>query len=324
MARSYIEARRGIVALIVGMVGVAALGFATYKTSGFGTWRFNTAAIEQLTSLYQNESAKWSSPETTNQCFQMPEPYVIPKEDFYVERKCLQRRPGKQAVMLLGDSHSASLGVGLRQWAKTRDIDFLQASGFLDPRLFCVNQKTRANWRACAPDFARAVMKTLAEAKPDVLVIDMYWSHPETLSGYANMEDWVQQIQRAVLDIAANLGVKKIIVVGEMPTWKGDLPNLLLNKFVKKHSPIPERTFVAIDKTSLQMEAALQKVTWPKNTEYFSLQDHLCSAKGCLTRVGEDLRTDIVVWDYGHLTEAASRYVVAHGLAELITQALKR
>lgn len=317
---------RNIGKLLAAMICMAALGLAAFQTNGFGTWRFNAGAahIEDLTALYQDESVKWSNPETTTQCFQLPEPFVVPNHNFYVQQGCLARRAGKPAVLLIGDSHSASLGVGLRQWAKTQDIDFLQASGYLDPRIFCINQKTRTTMKACADDYARAVIKTLAAAKPDVLVIDMYWAHPETLSGYANMDAWVVQIQRAVREIAADIGVKKVIIVGEIPTWQGNLPHLLLHKFVKKHQSIPVRTLVAIDESSLQMDAMLQKVSWPKNTEYFSIHDLFCNADGCLTRVGENLRTDLVVWDYGHLTEVGSRYVAEHGLAERIMQALKQ
>lgn len=323
MERPYTGAPRKTLGLIAAMLGIAGLGLATYITSGFGTVRFDTANIDDLTALYQQESTKWSNPETTSQCFQMPEPFVVPKQDFYVQHGCLQRRPGKKAVLLMGDSHSASLGVGLRQWAKTQDMDFLQASGFLDPRLFCVNQKTRKDLKACTEKYARAVIQTLAAAKPDVLVLNMYWSHPETLGAYPDMDAWLVQVQRAVAAIAADLGVKKVIIAGQIPTWQGNLPHLLLNKFVKKHHSIPERTFIAIDPSSLKMDAMLKTAPWPKNTEYFSIHDLLCNDDGCLTRVGENLRTDLIVWDYGHMTEAGSRYVVAHGLSGRITQALK-
>jgi hypothetical protein len=312
--------------LIVAMICIAALGLAAFETNGFGAWRLNaaTASIDNLTALYQDESAKWLNPDAMTQCFQPPEQFVILNPDFFLQHGCLQRRAGKPAVLLMGDSHSASIGSGIRQWAKTQDMDFLQASGFLDPRLFCANQKIRKDLRACAPDYARAVMKTLTAAKPDVLVLDMYWAHPETLAGYPNMDAWAEQIQRAIPEIAADLGVKKVIIVGEIPTWQGNLPQLLLSRFVKKHQSIPRRTFIAVDPASLQMNEVLQKVTWPKNTEYFSIHDLLCNADGCLTRVGENLRTDLVVWDYGHLTEVASRYVAEHGLEERITQALKQ
>ncbi len=312
--------------LVIAMMGIAILGLITQQTGGLSALRFkdSAATIENLTALYQQESAKWNDPETTAQCFQLPEPFVVPKPDFFVQQGCLKRRAGKPAVLLMGDSHSASLGVGLRQWAKTQDMDYLQASGFLDPRLFCINQKTRKDLRACTEDYARAVMKTLAAAKPDVLVLDMYWSHPETLSGYANMDAWIQQIQRAVGDISKELGVKKVIIVGQVPTWNGNLPQLLLKEFAKKKRSIPQRTFVTIDETSLKMEAALKKASWPKNTQYFSIQELLCTADGCLTRVGDNERTDLIVWDYGHLTESGSRHIAENGLGERILKALPK
>lgn len=324
MGRRHTEAK-GVLALIAAMLCVTGLGFAAYSLNGLTKWRFDDAQIiEDLTTLSQDEFAVWTNPGKSPPCFQLNEPWDLPKADFFEQHGCLERHPGKRAVLLMGDSHSASLGVGLRAWAKTQDMDFLHASGFLDPRIYCHNMPTRQPAMACNPEYTRAVMKQLIAAKPDVLVLDMHWAMPGVLENYPDKDTWVKQIQLATRELAAELGVRKVIVVGQIPTWKGDLPTLLLEKFTKKRRPIPERTFEGIDDSSLQMEASLQKAVWPKNTQYFSLQKLLCNANGCMTRVGDDWRTDVVVWDYGHMTGAASRYVVEHGLAARITEALKR
>ncbi len=51
---------------------------------------------------------------------------------------------------------------------------------------------------------------------------------------------------------------------------------------------------------------------------YVSLRESLCNMQGCLTSVGENLREDLVVWDYGHLTVSGAKWVTDTVLAPLM------
>ena len=116
----------------------------------------------------------------------------------------------------------------------------------------------------------------------------------------------------------ATLGAGQVIVVGEIPTWKTDLPSILDKDFLRYGKPIPERSFHKVDPVSLHMDQSMHAL--PINL--FSIKDQLCNKEGCLVRVGPDLRTDLTVWDYGHLTTAGAKFVVNHGLGEAILKAL--
>jgi len=71
------------------------------------------------------------------------------------------------------------------------------------------------------------------------------------------------------------------------------------------------------------MDTTMRAIEYPSAVTYLSLRDLLCNAAGCLTSVGPDLEHDLVVWDYGHLTAAASNFV-AHALIEpAISEILK-
>lgn len=324
---AHAHSRQGyVIPLIFGMLCVALVGAATYWLNGLGKWRFDVttlAALDHFGSLHQREFEIWTNPKTAVPCFQLNEPWDTPKADFFMQHGCLVRHPGKRAVLLMGDSHSASIGVGLREWAQTQDFDFLHAAGFLDPRIYCHNMPSRQQAMACNPDYNRTVMQQLIAAKPDVLVLDMHWAMPGVLEAYPDRDAWVTQIQFAVQQLTEELGVKKVILIGQIPTWKNDLPTFLLQQFARRGRSIPKRTFEGIDDTSLQMEAKLKQAAWPANTMYFSMADVLCNNEGCLTRIGNDWRTDLIVWDYGHLTAAGSRYITTHGLATRILEALK-
>jgi hypothetical protein len=137
------------------------------------------------------------------------------------------------------------------------------------------------------------------------------------------MDHYRAHIVDRVARLANSVGVKKVIVVGEIPTWDPDLPHGLIRNFVEKRQKVPERTWVGVTKESLEMDAQMRTWALPPNYQYFSVKDVLCDADGCLTRVGVNLATDVVVWDYGHLTQAGSDYVVTHGLGDLLSSTLQ-
>jgi hypothetical protein len=57
-----------------------------------------------------------------------------------------------------------------------------------------------------------------------------------------------------------------------------------------------------------------------KTSEYVDVIGLFCNAQGCLTHTGDDLRTSITSWDYGHLTPSASRYLSKKLLVERIVR----
>jgi len=121
----------------------------------------------------------------------------------------------------------------------------------------------------------------------------------------------------------ADLGAKQVIVIGQVPTWKSDLPDLLIWRFVSNGQEIPEKSLVELEPHSLEMDTRMRKLEYPKSFKYLSLADIFCDPTGCMTRVGPDPRTDLVVWDYGHLTAAGARFVIDRKLGGMIMEDLE-
>jgi hypothetical protein len=55
---------------------------------------------------------------------------------------------------------------------------------------------------------------------------------------------------------------------------------------------------------------------------YYSLKDQLCDAQGCLTRTGDRLPDDLIVFDDGHVTVSGARYLLATGLGQRVESLL--
>ncbi len=82
-------------------------------------------------------------------------------------------------------------------------------------------------------DYHREVMKTIEATKPDVLILDIYWSQSGTVQRFPDMDHYRAHVMDRITKLAHSIGVKKVIVVGEIPTWEPDLPHSLIRNFLE-------------------------------------------------------------------------------------------
>lgn len=214
---------------------------------------------------------------------------------------CYQRDPAKpHAVMLWGDSHASHMSYGIRKNLPA-DWQVLQvASSGCAPQLNApgpstTDQCVQSNWFA---------QKVVLETKPDVVIVAQLAGHSvERFNQFA-----------AALKAA---GVKKIIFTGPDPRWTADLPQLILTRFWVN---TPRRTYRGIDKNVMESNQKLQAEFKPsEGVVLLDMFKFFCDTKGCLTYLGDDRKTGIVVYDYGHLTPVGSDYLGKNLLVDVIT-----
>jgi len=223
--------------------------------------------------------------------------------DFFVKNACLEvLHPDWPVVALVGDSHSGSLSLGLRPLLEEAHINLLQAStGYCEPT------DNNPDNRLCE-EINQMVLMRLSKVPVDLLIIDAHWVGAATSPYFLGSGSYAEHLN-ALLKKYLSLSVKKVLIVGQIPTWKGGLPKQISNNFLKKDLDVPKRTFQGIDPASLEMDRLMASTMYPPDVAYFSMKDVLCDASGCLTSVGENLGTDLIVWDYGHLTKKGSAFV---------------
>jgi SGNH domain (fused to AT3 domains) len=98
----------------------------------------------------------------------------------------------------------------------------------------------------------------------------------------------------------------RIVVLVSVPWWKRGLPNEVLRYFMLHHRLIPQRLSDADHDGS---DAKLRTKLEPLGAEFISVWDVMCSAEGCLTRIGDEAR-DITASDQVHLTEKGSVFLI--------------
>ncbi len=205
----------------------------------------------------------------------------------------------EHSVLLWGDSHAKALSPGLQKYLP-KDWQLLQITTV--ECVLSIDQQTPSDTSQCNQHNYFAV-KTIRETKPDVVVVAQNEDHSAL------------ELQR-IANYVKTLGVKKVIIVGPVPHWSGELPRIL----ARSRLAPPRRMREHLSLKHVDLNQALQQSLRNDHTQqYADIMKLLCDERGCLTHLGDDIAETLTTWDYGHLTPPTSEFVAQRLLVDLIT-----
>lgn len=220
----------------------------------------------------------------------------IPK----IDNSCYTRNTAyKNSVFIWGDSHAQQLNSGLKNnLPDSWQILQVASSGCIPNPSATQSSATdycdHSNWFA---------LKTINETKPDVVIVAQNGSH--TLEKFEEVAIKLKE-----------MGVKKVVFTGPTPHWTTNLPKIVVRKLLVN---TPRRTYIGIDHQVLKANLELQQNFQNSEARIFvNIIDLFCDQEGCLTYLGDDNKTGITTWDYGHLSPIASNYLAKNLLVNLI------
>ncbi|MEA1677219.1 acyltransferase family protein [Nitrospirillum sp. BR 11163] len=290
-----------VLMLLMGVVAVG--GYDTWKRDGL-TFRPISKRAEIL-SHYDNRFGDMAKEDF--RCFFYSEPAST-----YAEHGCDREDfPGKPTVFVAGNSFSAYLSQALRPLVAAKGLNFVQYSAAFCNVLLLNDKRERCR------DISSLILARIKEEKPDTVILFANYAIPGTSPEYGDDVPYDEVILRRTEEIR-EAGVRKVIVLGMIPTWESDLPKVLLRRFVAKRQNIPARTYDGINKQSFEWDEKLRSKKYPDGVIYVSLKDALCNEQGCLAVVGPDLKTDVLQFDYGHLTKAGAGYIVRNIVSQYL------
>ncbi len=295
------------ITLFILMVVVGSVGYGSYKLDGLG---FRLKDRQEFSEYFDNTDQKFFkriglTEKWRAECsFFDDAAYVaghstmVPVKE--ISHDCFERdNKYDHAVLIWGDSHAQQLNIGLKNnlLPNWQILQVASPSCAPDPNVkepstteLCI----QSNWFA---------LKTIKETKPDVVVVAQNLGQ--------NIETFKQ-----ISEKLKSFGVKKIVFVGPTPHWKSELPKIILTKLWKD---TPRRTYKGIEQKVLSDNAMLQKQFKQTDSEIFAnVIDVFCNQEGCLTYLGDDKKTGITAWDYGHLSTIACDYLAKNLLVDLI------
>jgi peptidoglycan/LPS O-acetylase OafA/YrhL len=144
------------------------------------------------------------------------------------------------------------------------------------------------------------IVKLIGAAAPDIVLLHALWS----------VNDSIQELKPTIDALRAE-NVRRIVILGAVPVWRGGLPAVALTWYRRTGAVIPEKTRQFVEPVSA--DATMRNIAAALGVDYISARDALCDSGGCLARIGESL----AFRDGLHLTPAGSEYLLGAIAPEL-------
>jgi peptidoglycan/LPS O-acetylase OafA/YrhL len=232
-------------------------------------------------------------------------------------KTCEQIRfPGAPVILFLGDSHAGCLTDGMTAFAEKNHFNFVPFTA-----LYCTPLSTHDRRPACRA-FNQYLENWITKWKPDLIILaanHLFWNDND---GYAENVPYKKFVVTKLEEFKKITG-KEVLLVGQNPTWQISLTRVLNIAFLAKGLRVPTRTFQGIGEDSLEFDSLLKDEASSQEIPYFSIKDEICTNEGCRVRVGDHLESDLMEFDYGHLSHQGSLYVVENGLGTKIKTLIK-
>lgn len=207
----------------------------------------------------------------------------------WVDNLCSGDNPcGQGGVLLWGDSHARALYYGLNS-SGFADLTVLTASSCA-PSLNYPNYKLKSRI-ACNENNLEA-LRQVSLKKPDVVVLTRRYHHEET--------DWETISSRLI-----ELGARKVLVVGPVLQFNGELPLLVARKYFNKVVV----NWADIDKSIFISNEKMQSMS-NRSYEYIDVLSDFCDLDGCFFQTVQGDNSKLLTFDYGHLTKDGSKFIV--------------
>lgn len=250
--------------------------------------------------------------------------------------ECAAPSGSQPQVLLWGDSHAAHWYPGLSGLTVADGVPLFRVAQYTASACPPLVGKAMPQRTACASVNDAAIAK-IREARPDILVLSASWTLYDGRPGWEQIDPARLKLS---VDAARAAGVERIVLIGPVPNWPGGLPKTLMLDS-KRNDWSPPATRLAnvsdvadrsaapgepgvtstpghlpapLEPVAAKVDAQLRNLAAQWGVAYISPLSSLCDPAGCLTLIGNSL----TAWDYGHLTTAASAFVMRDQLTTLL------
>jgi hypothetical protein len=240
---------------------------------------------------------------------------------------CAKRKGRPGNILLLGDSHAASVYPGLADYLDQHQqaLGMITASYCL-PLLehFPPNRSVTATPRC--EQINQKIMGLINSQQFDLIVVSTYmseWGFKEDKG--ANYPGYYQDFLAKI----KALNVKTpVLMVGHLPVWTASLPQLVLREAVDRGyagvADIPDHSPLGVQQGLLAVDQKLKADLGTMGIPYVSLVDRLCPQGACQRFVPTDQGRRLMSFDYGHLGLESSAYVAQRIIGPEVLQALQQ
>lgn len=264
---------------IYGVIGGSlflAFGLAGHFTNGF---RQRFSPNEQIIADYRHYDFKedyWGA-----NCLSFPD-----DRSFKLNELCSKKIEESDSIVLWGDSHAAALSIGLRKFTN----NLLQYT-----KPICPPGILNSRIRGCS-EANNLVLSIIKNHQPRHIYIHAYWS--------AYNEPYIEQLGDTISELRAASPRTKIIVIGSVPTWRQNLPDIILAK-----TPSLDGEIMIVNNNYEKLRALDNKIALlalSRGAFFFSALDCLCKNRKCYGSLNDGEKVALTAWDSNHITRATA------------------
>ena len=225
-----------------------------------------------------------------------------------VDRSDLQR----PLTFLWGDSHAAALYSGLlgaSQRHPDQTLRLAQYTAAACPPLPFAPAQSATH---CARTNA-AVLERIAAERPATVVLAGHWSK------YGTHTESLREVMAGLRQTVARLhamGVAKVVVFGNLPTWQIPQPRILMLHWNRTHA-LPDYTSDRLEPASLATDRAVQHAMSDMGVTFISPIAALCNVSGCLAATPDHGILYPTSFDESHLTAQGSQALIERSRSAL-------
>lgn len=285
--------------LLVFLAILAVLGKVTDREQGFVD---RTVNAELLRFRYD-----YARDFRTGRCFIEASKKEFSETDFQPE--CSGRKgPTDSAplVLLWGDSFAASLYRGLQHESGLLGFDLAQYTANGCPGILGFDIDKRPG---CS-EINDYIFGRVKQLRPHTVILEGNWTLYDRRHNNWTQLDLVKL--KATLQALRNAGVIQIVIFGQLPTFKIDQPIVANKVFVKG---VTDRTTRSVNALDFPVNEQLRQFAQNNGADFVSPLDLLCDQQGCLISTSRDELIPLA-FDYGHLTEAGSNFLIERAVAK--------
>ncbi len=215
-------------------------------------------------------------------------------------------------ILLWGDSHAASLSIGLRELSRKLDVGFTQLTQAGCPPI--LGLPLLFNRKGCN-DLNEEIFARATREQYDLIILHASWTHPD----YRLTDTQLDELFGNTLkEIRAMLPDSRIIVVGNVPVWQRSVfQELRFGITLNGDNGVIYGDAI----TSPEVEKRLSGISLENDVEYVDTNGYLCTMfdakQKCMIGFGnKDTEFQLGYIDAAHMSRLGSIYLVDSALSE--------
>jgi hypothetical protein len=228
--------------------------------------------------------------------------------------KCVRERDdSKKNILFVGDSLAHNLHNGFISYENNISTSLISATGC--PPYLVIEKNNYLSSEKCT-SVTKDLERVIKENEFDrIFIIANYINFLEGNIFYESNQNSMELFKDQISNLPT-MQRDKIVIIGQFPAWKNNLPNLLAgqiytNKILEKYNKanVDPRIFV--------VESNIRNWAYSNKVKYISILDILCFEDSCLQIIEIEKKNYSTTFDSIHLTKEVSVYISKIIVSEL-------